>query len=94
MTALGLTQIIGYGTLYYSFSALAASMARDIGWSQEWIFGAFSILLLAGGLAAPIAGSWIDRYGAGSVMAVGSIGAAVALVTARAPLDRSRLRRR
>lgn len=80
VAALGLTQIIGYGTLYYSFSALAASMAKDIGWSQEWVFGAFSISLLVGGLAAPIAGSWIDRHGAGTVMAFGSVGAAIALV--------------
>ncbi|MEK1933559.1 MAG: MFS transporter, partial [Pararhizobium sp.] len=75
-----MTQIIGYGTLYYSFSALAASMAGDLGWSPEWVFGAFSVSLLAGGLAAPIAGNWIDRYGAGTVMAFGSIAAAVALV--------------
>ncbi|MBZ9653797.1 arsenite efflux MFS transporter ArsK [Phyllobacterium lublinensis] len=80
VAALGITQIIGYGTLYYSFSALAASMAKDIGWPQEWVFGVFSISLLVGGLAAPIAGSWIDRYGAGSVMAVGSTGAAISLV--------------
>lgn len=80
VAALGLTQIIGYGTLYYSFSALAASMAADFGWSQEWVFGAFSISLLAGGLAAPLAGSWIDRHGSGKVMAWGSVGAAIALV--------------
>lgn len=80
VAALGLTQIIGYGTLYYSFSALADSMAKDVGWSPEWVFAAFSISLLMGGLAAPIAGSWIDKYGAGRVMALGSIGAAVALV--------------
>lgn len=79
VAALGLTQIIGYGTLYYSFSALAASMAKDFGWSPEWVFGAFSVSLLAGGLAAPFAGSWIDRHGAGTVMAFGSIGAAIAL---------------
>lgn len=50
VTALGLTQIIGYGTLYYSFSALADSMAKDVGWSSEWVFAAFSISLLAGAL--------------------------------------------
>ncbi|MHC1548764.1 arsenite efflux MFS transporter ArsK [Phyllobacterium sp. K27] len=80
VAALGLTQIIGYGTLYYSFSALAASMAADFGWSQEWVFGVFSISLLAGGLAAPLAGSRIDRHGAGKVMAWGSVGAAIALI--------------
>ncbi|MEK1886219.1 MAG: arsenite efflux MFS transporter ArsK [Phyllobacterium sp.] len=79
VAALGLTQIIGYGTLYYSFSGLAASMARDFGWPPEWMFGAFSISLLAGGLVAPFVGNWIDRHGAGTVMAFGSICAAIAL---------------
>ncbi|TJX31520.1 MAG: MFS transporter, partial [Mesorhizobium sp.] len=35
IAALGVTQIIGYGTLYYSFSILAADMARDLGWPTE-----------------------------------------------------------
>lgn len=81
VAALGLTQIIGYGTLYYSFSALAASMANDFGWSVEWVFGALSVSLLAGGLIAPLVGNWIDRYGAGKVMTFGSIGATIALIS-------------
>lgn len=80
IAALGLTQIIGYGTLYYSFSVLAPAMATDFGWSTEWIFGALSGALLIGGLAAPWAGRWIDRAGAGRVMTVGSVLAAAALV--------------
>jgi MFS family permease len=79
VAALGLTQIIGYGTLYYSFSILAPAMARDLAWPVEWVFGALSIALLLGGLTAPIAGRWIDAYGAGRVMAIGSAAAAAAL---------------
>ncbi|MFJ1311828.1 arsenite efflux MFS transporter ArsK [Agrobacterium sp. P15N1-A] len=77
--ALGLTQIIGYGSLYYSFSILAPSMAQDLNWSSEWIFGALSAALLIGGLAAPTMGKWIDRFGAGRVMTAGSAIAAAAL---------------
>jgi MFS family permease len=77
--ALGLTQIIGYGTLYYSFSILAPDMARGLDWSSEWIFGALSAALLIGGLAAPAMGKWIDRFGAGRVMTAGSAIAATAL---------------
>lgn len=40
--ALGLTQIVGYGTLYYSLSILAPDIARDLGWSQQRVFGALS----------------------------------------------------
>lgn len=78
--ALGLTQIIGYGTLYYSFSILAPDMARDLNWSTEWIFGALSAALLLGGLSAPWLGRAIDHFGAGRVMTAGSAIAAAALV--------------
>jgi MFS family permease len=78
--ALGLTQIIGYGTLYYSFSALAPAMARDFGWSEEWVYGVLSGSLLIGGLMAPISGSWADRFGAARVMVWGSVAAALSLV--------------
>lgn len=80
IAALGLTQIIGYGSLYYSFSILAPDMARDLGWSSEWIFAALSAALLIGGLAAPLMGTWIDRFGAGRIMTVGSSIAAAALI--------------
>lgn len=78
--ALGLTQIIGYGTLYYSFSILAPAMAKEFGLSEGWIFGALSASLFAGSLFAPVAGRWADRYGAGRIMTVGSAAAALALV--------------
>lgn len=84
VAALGLSQIIGYGTLYYSFGILAPSMAQDFGWPPEWLFGAFSVALLIGGLAAPLAGRWIDRAGAGRMMSLGSLLAGVALVACAA----------
>jgi len=77
--ALGLTQNIGYGTLYYSFSILAPSIAKDFSWSNEWIFGALSVALLIGGLTAPWTGRGIDRFGAGRILTIGSILAALAL---------------
>jgi MFS family permease len=76
---LGLTQIIGYGTLYYSFSILAPTMAKDFGLSQDWVFAALSVSLFAGSLFAPIAGRWADRFGAAPIMTVGSVAAALAL---------------
>mgnify|MGYP001126272820 CR=1 FL=1 len=78
--ALGISQIVGYGTLYYAFSVLAPAIAADLSWSMEWLFGAFSLSLLAAGLIAPRAGRWIDRFGAGWVMMLGSIASAIALL--------------
>lgn len=80
--ALGTTQVIGYGTLYYAFGILAAPMAHDLDWPQEWVFGVFSAALLLGGLAAPLAGRQMDRLGAGRVMVVGSLLSALALACA------------
>ena len=77
---LGVTQIVGYGTLYYSFSILAPDMARDFGLSVEWMFGALSVALLIGGLISPSLGKWIDQFGAGRVMTAGSLVSAMAFV--------------
>jgi len=80
IAGLGLPQNIGYGTLFYSFSILAPSMARDFAVSNGWIFGALSVALMAGGFLAPWLGKWIDRYGAGRMMTIGSILPAISLI--------------
>ncbi len=85
---LGLTQIVGYGTLYYSFSILAPAMAAEFRLSQEWVFAALSAALFAGSLFAPLAGRWADRYGAGRVMTFGSAAAAAALTLCAFAPDR------
>lgn len=80
IVSLGVTQIIGYGTLYYSFSILAPDMARDLGWSVDWVFGLLSASLLLSGVVAPYAGRLMDRFGTGRVMTVGSLMAVLSLV--------------
>jgi len=77
--ALGATQIIGYGTIYYAFSLLAPHMAIAVGWSQAAVFGALSVGLLVGGLLGPDAGRMMDRHGAARLMAAGSLVAAALL---------------
>ncbi|MBL0372371.1 arsenite efflux MFS transporter ArsK [Rhizobium sp. KVB221] len=80
VVALGLTQIIGYGTLYYSFSILAPDMAKDLGWSVDQVFGIFSGSLLVGGVIAPLLGRYMDKFGAGRLMTIGSMVAAFTLL--------------
>ncbi|HEX2146727.1 MAG TPA: arsenite efflux MFS transporter ArsK [Pseudorhizobium sp.] len=79
VSALGLTQIIGYGTLYYSFSILSPAIARDLGLSLEWVFGLFSLSLFVGGMSAPFIGLTMDKVGAATVMTAGSAIAAATL---------------
>ncbi|HEV7245965.1 MAG TPA: arsenite efflux MFS transporter ArsK [Shinella sp.] len=80
VAALGITQIVGYGTLYYSFSILAESMAVDFGISVEQVFAVFSVSLFVGGITAPLIGRELDRRGAAAVMTFGSAIAAATLV--------------
>ncbi|WP_214475232.1 arsenite efflux MFS transporter ArsK [Mesorhizobium sp. dw_380] len=78
--ALGATQIIGYGTLYYSYSILAPAVAVELAWSQQWVFAVLSVSLLASAVLSPFAGSLADRVGAGRLMVPGSLAAAGALL--------------
>lgn len=78
--ALGVTQTIGFGTLYYAFGVLAPAMSRDTGLSTTAVFGFFSLGLLVSGLFAPWAGRMLDRFDPARVMAIGSVGASAALI--------------
>lgn len=79
VAALGVTQIIGYGSIYYAFPVLAPAVAAEFGVSEPFLFGLFSAGLLLGGLAAPVLGGMIDRIGAPRVMTAGSLAMALLL---------------
>lgn len=88
--ALGVTQVIGYGALFYAFAVLAPHMTESFGWAPEWTYGGFAAGLLAGGLVAPLTGRMIDSYGTRLVMSIGSALAGVALLAlaeARGPIS-------
>lgn len=77
--ALGVTQIVSWGTLYYSIAVLGASLRADLGISAAMLFGAYSLALLISALTAPFVGRAIDRHGGRAVMSAGSVCAAIAL---------------
>ncbi len=77
---LGLTQIMGYGTLMYAYAVLLPHMAEDLGLSLSSIFGILSLGLFFGGLVSPIAGTLVDRFGGRWVMTVGSVVAGSSLI--------------
>ncbi len=77
--ALGVTQIISWGSLYYSIAVLGSSIRADLGISAAQLFGAYSAALLISALAAPVVGRGIDRHGGRSVLCIGSAIAAAAL---------------
>lgn len=77
--ALGLAQVVSWGSLYYSIAVLGTSMRAELELSEAALFGAYSLSLLLSGVAAPWAGRTVDRLGGRAVLATGSAVAAVAL---------------
>ncbi len=79
VAVLGVTQILAWGTLFYPPVLTMPLIADDLGWSIAFCMSGLSIALLSGGLAAPIVGRLIDRYGGAIVMTAGSLVGAAAL---------------
>jgi MFS family permease len=88
VTALGVAQVISWGTLYYSISVLGPAMCAELGVSEPLLFGAFTGGLLVSGVLAPTAGRFIDSKGGRAVMSVGSIVAALSLIVLAAAPNR------
>jgi len=80
VTALGVSQIIAWGSLYYSIAVLAAPMRADLGLGETWVFGAFTVSLLLSGAVAPFVGRMLDRHGGRTVLPAGSLLGAAAFV--------------
>jgi MFS family permease len=73
IAALGIVQILGWGTSFYFPAVLAPPISTDTGWPLPWVVSGTSIGLLIAGLIAPKVGAIIDRRGGRPVMAVSSL---------------------
>jgi MFS family permease len=73
ITALGIAQILGWGTSFYFPAVLAPPIVADTGWSLGWVVSGTSIGLLVAGLIAPRVGAVIDRRGGRPVLAASSL---------------------
>ncbi|MEZ0214299.1 MAG: MFS transporter [Xanthobacteraceae bacterium] len=80
ITGLGLGQICSWGSLYYSFPLIAEAMRQDLGWSKTELYGAATLGLALGGLAAYPVGAAIDRGHGRATMAAGSVLAGLLLM--------------
>ena len=63
ITALGITQILGYGTSFYFPAVLAPPIVADTGWSLGFVVSGTSIGLLVAGLITPKACTIIEAHG-------------------------------
>jgi len=81
ISALGVTQILAWGSSFYLPAVLAQPIAADTGWSLGWVVGGLSVGLLAAGLIAPWVGRTIDARGGRPVLVASSILLAAGLTT-------------
>src|SRR5882757_4402912 len=80
VSVLGVTQIIAWGTIFYSPVLTAPMIVAETGWSLSFVMGGFSLGLLIAGLVSPFVGRSIDRYGGHVVMSVGALVSAAGLL--------------
>src|SRR5689334_11716202 len=80
VTALGIGQIISWGTLFYTIAVLGPPMAQALRVSDVMLYGSFTAGLFVSGIASPWVGSRIDRRGGRAVLASGSALGALACV--------------
>ena len=76
--ALGIAQIVSWGTLFYSIAVLGPPMAHALDVSDVMLYGSFTAGLFVSGLASPWVGRRIDRGDSRFVLAGGSLLGAIA----------------
>ncbi len=89
VSALGIAQIVSWGTLFYTIAVLGSAMRADTGVGELWLFGSFTVGLFASGIVSPWVGHQIDVHGGRRVLMAGSLLGALAcaaLALAHGPL--------
>lgn len=72
VTALGVTQILAWGSTFYLLAVLAPSIARDTGWRYDWVIAGASVGLFVAGTVSPRVGRLISSHGGRPVLAGGA----------------------
>ena len=78
--ALGTTQTLAWASSMYLPAILADPIARDLGVSSNWVFGAFSVALVLAALLGPRIGREIDLVGGRSVLSISNLVLAAGLI--------------
>lgn len=80
VSALGVAQILAWGTSFYFPAVFAGPIVKDTGWSLGYVVGGTSVGLLVAGLISPPVGRLIGRHGGRPVLLASSLCYAAGLV--------------
>jgi len=73
ISALGVGQILTWGSSFYLPAVLAGPVADSTGWPLAWVVGGLSFGLLVAALASPHVGAAIHRHGGRPVLACAAL---------------------
>jgi MFS family permease len=73
ITALGIAQILAWGTSFYFPAVFSGPIVAETGWSLGFVVGGTSIGLLTAGLISPQVGRMIDVHGGRPVLLASSL---------------------
>jgi MFS family permease len=80
ISALGVSQILAWGTSFYFPAVFAETIVRDTGWSLGTVVGGTSLGMLVAGLISPQVGRLIGRHGGRPLLLASSLFNAAGLV--------------
>lgn len=80
VSALGVAQILAWGSTFYLPAVTASAIAADTGWPLQWVVGGLSIGLTAGAIVSPLVGRTIQSRGGRFVLCLSSIALAFGLL--------------
>ena len=81
ISALGVVQILTWGSSFYLPAVLAGPVADSTGWPLAWVVGGLSLGLLVAAFASPHVGAAIHRHGGRPVLALAALLLAAGLTT-------------
>jgi predicted MFS family arabinose efflux permease len=80
VAALGVTQILAWGSTFYLLAVLGQPIARETGWTYDRVIAGMSVALLVAGAVSPFVGRAIGERGGRPVLAAGAVMLALGLL--------------
>ncbi|KJS28842.1 MAG: hypothetical protein VR64_22710 [Desulfatitalea sp. BRH_c12] len=72
--------MFGYGTWLYSFGVFFKPMTAEFGWTRAMTSGVYAMRTVEGGIASPLVGWAVDKYGVRILIIIGAVVAGAAFM--------------